>query len=366
MSSKIPLNSLLRHIAPIQDALSAAADRVVRSGYYVLGPHVEAFENAFAAYCGAEHCIGVANGTDALELSLRGVGVLRGDRVAVVANAAMYSTSAVLAIGAEPVFVDVGDDATMDPKALSAAIEQTGVRAIVLTHLYGRLADVDAIVEIARTAGASLVEDCAQAHGAKHANGRAAGSFGDAASFSFYPTKNLGALGDGGAVVTRRADVAARVRQLRQYGWGEKYRNEHLGGRNSRLDEMQAAFLNLMLPLLDDWNTRRREIANLYSSGIRNPAITLPPKSGEDSVAHLYVVRCADRERLRSHLQAHGIGTDVHYPLPDYHQPCFEGAYASLHLPNTERDAQSVLSLPCFPELTDAEVEQVVDACNRF
>lgn len=366
MSSKIPLNSLLRHIAPMQDALSAAADSVVRSGYYVLGPHVKDFENAFATYCGAEHCIGVANGTDALELSLRGVGVSRGDRVAVIANAAMYSTSAVLAIGAVPVFVDVGDDSTMDPAALSAVIERTGIRAVVLTHLYGRLADVDTIGEIAKTAGAWLVEDCAQAHGAKHVNGRVAGSFGDAASFSFYPTKNLGALGDGGAVVTSRAEVASRVRQLRQYGWGEKYRNEMTGGRNSRLDEMQAAFLNLMLPLLDGWNTRRREIANLYSNSIRHSAIEVPPNSGVDSVAHLYVVRCEDRERLGAHLLASGVGTDVHYPVPDYHQPCFEAAYASLHLPNTERDAQSVLSLPCFPELTDAEVEQVVDACNRF
>ena len=366
MSSQIPLNSLLRHISPMQDALSTVADRVVRSGYYVLGPHVHAFESEFAAYCGVDHCVGVANGTDALELSLRGVGVTRGDRVAVIANAAMYSTSAVVAIGAVPVFVDIGDDSTMDPAALRLATEQEDVRAIVLTHLYGRLADVDSIVEIAKLAGAALVEDCAQAHGARHADGRVAGSFGDVASFSFYPTKNLGALGDGGAVVTGNADIAARVRQLRQYGWGAKYQNEIGGGRNSRLDEMQAAFLSMMLPHLDTWNARRREIANLYTNGIRNTAIAVPAIAHDDSVAHLYVVRCDERDRLRSHLEALGIGTDVHYPLPDYRQACFEGAYDSVHLPRTERDAQSVLSLPCFPELTDAEVDQVVDACNRF
>jgi len=366
MSPTIPLNSLLRHIEPLQDELVAISDRVIRSGYYVLGPHVEAFENQFARYCSVDHCVGVANGTDALELSLRAVGVEAGDRVAVVANAAMYSTSAVLAIGAVPVFIDVSDDATMAPASLRTTVASEPVRAIVVTHLYGRLADVSSIAGIARTKGITLIEDCAQAHGARDASGRAAGSFGDIASFSFYPTKNLGALGDGGAVVTRHAEIAARVRQLRQYGWGQKYTNELAGGRNSRLDELQAAMLSAMLPRLDEWNSRRRDIANHYSTAIRNAAIEVPPVAAEEFVAHLFVVRTQQRDRLRGHLSDHGIGTDVHYPLPDHRQPCFNGRYGEVPLPRTERDARTVLSLPCFPELTDIEVERVVNACNRF
>lgn len=362
----IPLNSLLRHVEPLQEELAAVSDRVIRSGYYVLGPHLEAFEAQFARYCGVDHCIGVANGTDALELSLRAVGVQAGDRVAVVANAAMYSTSAVLAIGARPVFVDVCEDSTMDPAALRNALETDAVRAVVVTHLFGRLADIDSISAIARASGAALVEDCAQAHGARDQSGKTAGSFGDVASFSFYPTKNLGALGDGGAVVTRSADVAARVRQLRQYGWGQKYRNELAGGRNSRLDELQAAMLSTMLPRLDGWNSKRREIANHYSANIKNVLIEVPPAGAEESVAHLYVIRSPERVRLRAHLTEHGVGTDVHYPLPDHRQPCFAGQYDEVLLPRTERDAETVLSLPCFPELTDNEVEQVVSACNQF
>lgn len=366
MSSTIPLNSLLRHIEPLQDELVAISDRVIRSGYYVLGPHVEAFENQFARYCGVDHCIGVANGTDALELSLRAVGVEAGDRVAVVANAAMYSASAVLAIGAVPVFIDVSDQGTMAPASLRNAVESEPVSAIVVTHLYGRLADVSSIASIAHAGGMPLIEDCAQAHGARDASGRTAGNFGDIASFSFYPTKNLGALGDGGAVVTRHAEVAARMRKLRQYGWGQKYTNELAGGRNSRLDELQAAMLSAMLPRLDAWNSRRRDIANYYSTTIRNAAIEVPLTAGEEFVAHLFVVRTPQRDRLRCHLSSHGIGTDVHYPLPDHRQPCFNGRYQDVQLSRTECDAGTVLSLPCFPELTDLEVERVVNSCNRF
>ena len=367
-SPPVPLNSLARHVAPLRAQLLDAMAGVVDGGHYVLGPDVEDFEAAFAAYCGVAHCIGVGNGSDALELAMKAVGVGPGDRVAMPANAAMYAATAALACGAEPLFVDVDEDATLDPVALVAALDAPGtpVRAVVATHLYGRLSRIEAISAACHARGIALVEDCAQAHGARAADGRRAGAFGDAAAFSFYPTKNLGALGDGGAVVCNDADIALRLRSLRQYGWERKYVNALPGGRNSRLDALQARVLMVKLPLLDGWNRRRREIANRYGRGIRNPAIRLPPPAGMESVAHLYVVHCGERERLRAHLTAAGIASDVHYPLPDHHQPCFAGRHAGASLPVTERHARTALTLPCFPELTDDEVERVTDACNSF
>lgn len=366
MSSQIPLNSLLRHTSVLQADLIRASQEVIRSGYYVLGPQVEAFETEFARYCGTDHCIGVANGTDALELSLKALGVSAGDKVAVVANAAMYSTSAVLAAGAIPVFIDIADDSTMDPGALRSAAAANTLSAVVVTHLYGRLADMAGILGVADAFNIPVVEDCAQAHGARDEGGRAAGSLGALGSFSFYPTKNLGALGDGGAVTTSDPQLAQRVRQLRQYGWGQKYDNEIPGGRNSRLDELQAAMLRVMLPRLDAWNARRREIGNRYSTSIRHPDIAVPPPGGAEYVAHLYVVRSPRREELREHLAELGIATEVHYPLSDHQQPSLEGKYVDASLERTVRDTALVLSLPCFPELTGDEVDQVVDACNRF
>lgn len=364
----IPVNSLLRHVAPLQAALTACASEVIGSGYFVLGPGVTDFERAFANYCGVGHCIGVANGTDALELSLKAVGVLAGDRVALAANAAMYGTSAVLACGGEPVFVDVDPGiSTMSLASLEAAVlAEPGIRAVIVTHLYGRLAAIEDIVSLCAAKGIAVIEDCAQAHGARLPDGRCAGAFGDVASFSFYPTKNLGALGDGGAVVCRDADIAERTRKLRQYGWTQKYTNGLPGGRNSRLDEIQARMLLLMLPLLDGWNRGRREIANRYSSEIRNDAISVPPVAGAEYVGHLYVVRSARRDELRQHLAAAGVNTDVHYPLPDHRQPCHEGRYLYISLPVTEADAATVLTLPCFPEMTNDEVQRVIDSCNRF
>ncbi len=367
MKNPVPVNSLQRHIHPIKTVLSAAAADVVDSGHYVLGPGVAAFESEFAAFCGVEHCIGVANGTDALELSLKAVGVMPGDRVAVTANAAMYGTSAVLACGAEPVFVDIeGLGSTLDPDQLESLLrEDPLVKAVIVTHLYGRLAAIETIADLCSKHDVRLLEDCAQAHGAAR-GGRKAGSFGDVASFSFYPTKNLGALGDGGAVVCRDPDIALRVRQLRQYGWTKKYENGLSGGRNSRLDEVQARMLSLMLPLLDGWNERRRAIANRYSQEIRNPRIRVPSSAGSEYVAHLYVIRTDVRDELKAHLDLHGIQTEIHYPLPDYRQPCHEDRYADVRLTRTEADCGSVLTLPCFPELTDEELERVVAACNAF
>lgn len=362
----IPVNSLVRQLEPLRDALLAAITGVVDGGHYVLGSGVEAFEAAFASYCGVPHCVGVANGSDALELALRATGVAPGDRVALPANAAMYATGAALACGAEPVFVDVTEASTLDPDALARACSGHAPRAVVVTHLYGRLADIGPIARLCAEHGIALVEDCAQAHGARAGDGRRAGAFGDAATFSFYPTKNLGALGDAGAVVCRDPRLAARLRALRQYGWERKYVNAIAGGRNSRLDELQARVLALKLAHLDEWNRRRRDIANRYSRGIRNARIVAPPPAGEEYVAHLYVVHSDDRDALRAHLARAGIGSDVHYPVPDHRQPCFGGRYRDLSLPVTERQCATALTLPCFPELTDDEVAEVIDACNRF
>jgi len=366
MAAPIPVNSLSRHIAPLQDSLSRIASEIVSGGYYVLGPNVKAFEQEFALYCGANHCISVANGTDALELSLKALEVGTGDLVAVVANAAMYGTSAVLACGATPLFIDTEDHGLMSPAAFAKALE-AGARpkVAILTHLYGKLADIKQFRSLCASHGIKILEDCAQAHGAE-LDGHRAGSFGDIACFSFYPTKNLGALGDGGAITTNASALAERAAQLRQYGWSEKYTNTLLGGRNSRLDEMQAALLRHLLPLLDGWNQRRREIANRYAEGLANPRIQHLGRVGAEHVAHLYVVRCDDREALRAHLQASGVQTEVHYPVCDHRQPCHAGAFDHISLPISERDANRVLTLPCFPELTNAEVDQVIAACNLF
>ena len=367
-TSAVPLNATSRRFGPLAGAIAEAATRVASDGRCILGPGVAAFEAAFAQYCGAAHAVGVGNGTDALEIALKATGIAAGDRVAIAANAAMYAATAVLACGAEPVFIDVlADEATLDPALLEATLARdAGIRGVVATHLYGRLARVDAIAGTCRRHGAMLVEDCAQAHGARTADGRRAGSLGDAAAFSFYPTKNLGALGDGGAVVTGDPDIAARARSLRQYGWRDKYRNLLPGGRNSRLDELQARILLLQLPQLDGWNARRREIAARYAAGIHHPDIHVPARSGESDVVHLFIVHSARRDALREHLVADGIGCDVHYPVPDHRQPILAEAHAGTVLPVTEAQAASVLTLPCFPELTDAEASAVINACNRF
>lgn len=368
MSIVVPINALTRHVAPLRGELLAAVAAAIDEGRYVLGPGVAAFERAFAGYCGVAHCLGVGNGTDALELALKAVGVVPEDAVAVTANAAMYATTAILACGATPVFVDVLDsEATLDPAALERALDgNPRIRAVVATHLYGRLARMAELLDTCRARGIAVVEDCAQAHGVRGSDGKHAGAYGDAAAFSFYPTKNLGALGDAGAVVTDDDAIAERVRALRQYGWERKYVNALPGGRNSRLDELQARVLSLLLPHLDAWNARRRAIAARYTREIRHRDIRVAPEGGEDYVAHLYVVHCERRDALRKHLAAAGIETDVHFPTPDHRQPCHGGRFEAVSLPVTERHARTALTLPCFPELRDNEATLVIDACNRF
>jgi len=364
--TRVPFNALDRHNGgELAVRMNQEATRIINGGWYVLGKEVEAFEHEFAAYCGTRYAIAVASGSDALELAIACLGLPDGCKIAVAPNAAMYATLAVLANRKIPLFVDVSaTGSTLDPRALEEALTPS-TRAVVATHLYGRLADTRAILDIAKRNNLIVIEDCAQAHGARR-DGRKAGAFGHIGCFSFYPTKNLGALGDGGAITTDDAQLAARLRQLRQYGWTRKYDVGLEGGRNSRLDELQAALLRIKLPLLDGWNQRRREIAKRYSDGIRHPRIAVPVIEDESYVGHLYVVHCDQRERLRSHLVEQGVGVDVHYPIPDHRQRVFADRYAGLSLPVTERLSQTALSLPCFPELHDEEVEAVIDACNRW
>lgn len=363
----VPLNDPKRLVDTLDGMLQRTAVDVISSGSYVLGAHVAAFEDAFAAYCGTRHCVGVANGTDAIELALRACDIGPGDGVVVVANAATYATSAVMAIGAQPVFADVDDNGLLSSGTLSEALARvlTPPRAVVITHLYGQLADMEPILAVSRQHGLKVIEDCAQAHGA-HMRGRRAGAWGDAAAFSFYPTKNLGAFGDAGAVLASDDTVISRVRQLRQYGWSDKYVNTLSGGRNSRLDELQAALLLRLLPGLDHRNARRRALAQRYSREIRHPLIDVPVIDDERHVAHLYVVRSQRRDALARHLAAAGVGSAIHYPVPDHRQQTIFMRDSHVELPMTDAWCNSVLSLPCFPELEDMEVDAVVAACNGW
>jgi dTDP-4-amino-4,6-dideoxygalactose transaminase len=346
----------------LKDAIESAISSVTTSGRYLFGHYTAAFEVAFADYCGTRHCIGVANGTDALEIALRAVGCRPGDDVVTTPNSGMYATAAILAVGARPVLVDIEPrHMTMSPGALAQVLNPQ-VKAVVVTHLYGRLADMEAISAITR--GIPLIEDCAQAHGAER-GGMKAGSFGGIGCFSFYPTKNLGALGSGGAIVTSDDRLAQAVRELRQYGWGSKYCAVRPGGRNSCLDEIQAAILTAKLPFLDGWNAKRRDIVRRYCESLGNAAI-LHPKGSDDS-AHLCVLRIKNRGELEEHLAGDGIATAVHYPIPDHRQPALRGVFSdTLHLPEAELAADEVLTIPCFAELTDEEIGRVTDSLTRF
>jgi len=362
---QIPINDLKRADAALMLKIAAAVQRVLTSGWYVLGPELEAFEQEFASYCGVPHCVGVANCTDALELALRAVEVAHGQEVATVANAGMYATTAILRADAVPLFIDVDPgDLNMSPGALRSAIS-SNTAAVVVTHLYGRMASIEELVAIANSNGIPVIEDCAHSHGASR-SGKPCGTWGAIGCFSFYPTKNLGALGDAGAVVTSDAALARRIRSLGQYGWTSKYRSTLAGGRNSRMDEIQAAALRAKLPWLDRWNARRREIAAQYSATLADSPVTLPPPAdGPDDVAHLYVIRSPHRDRIRESLCVQGIGTDIHYPVPDHLQESMRGVpFHPTALPVTERSAREILTLPCFPELTSAEVDEVARAVS--
>ncbi|MBQ4854615.1 DegT/DnrJ/EryC1/StrS family aminotransferase [Rhodanobacter sp. B2A1Ga4] len=364
----VPFLSLREVNARYADELKAAAARVIDSGWYVLGDELVAFEQEFAGWCGVRHAVGVGNGLDALSLILRGykeLGVLsEGDEVIVPGNTFIASFLAISENRLVPLPVEP-DAATfnLDPACVEAAIGPR-TRAIMAVHLYGQLADMPALAALARRRGLLLIEDAAQAHGAL-CDGRRAGAFGDAAAFSFFPAKNLGALGDGGAVVTGDAALARRIAALRNYGSEVKYR--HLcQGLNSRLDEMQAALLRVKLKYLDADVAWRRRVAHRYRDGIRHPRIGLPGAVREEQHAwHLFVVRCAERDALQRHLRAQGIQAQVHYPVPAHRQPAYP-ALRRVCLPLTERLCDEVLSLPLGPTLGDDDVARVIDACNAF
>jgi aminotransferase EvaB len=357
--STVPFNDLGRGTSSIRPALDEAIARVVSSGWYVLGPEHDAFEKELAAYAGVTHAIGVGNGTDALQLALTGLGVVAGDTVLTAANAGGYTSTAARSVGAIPVFADVDLTSmllTVDTIAAALAGLDVTPKVIVVTHLFGATAEIEAIVDWAHARDIFVLEDCAQSLGAM-AGTRRAGSIADVATTSFYPTKNLGALGDGGAILTSDGELATRLRQLRQYGWSSKYSTSVEGGRNSRLDELQAAVLRAKLPLLDGWNERRRQIHARYESAVSANA-RMVNTANPAYVGHLAVVEVADRDAARAVFEAHGIRTDVHYPTPDHRQPIAEGdAHGDLSV--TERIADRILSVPLFPELTSEEVDRI-------
>lgn len=363
----LKINDLSARVAGYEAKLNKAFSDVIDSGWFILGPKVAEFEIAFANYIGGSYCVSVANGTDAIEIALRALGVTVGDAVATVANAGMYTTTAVLAIGAQPVYMDVDLHTKNVTMHEVERVVSSGVKAVVVTHLYGlAVSELEQISSFCASKGVLLLEDCAQAHGAR-LNGKTVGVFGDAASFSFYPTKNLGALGDGGAIITSNRIVAEKAMGLRQYGWKSKYQVEIGGARNSRLDELQASILSIFLPDLDESNAARRRIACRYSEGIKNPLVVHPFMGcGADYVAHLYVVRSKLRDLLKLHLSNHGIASDVHYPVPDYSQPVFGGQFKSISLKNSEVLSEEVLTLPCYPEMTENQINEVIVAVNSW
>ncbi|NTU83721.1 MAG: DegT/DnrJ/EryC1/StrS family aminotransferase [Chloroflexales bacterium] len=360
----VPFGDLARQAVDLGDELTGALARVAVGGWYVLGAEVRAFEEEFAAYCGAASSIGVASGFEALYLALAALGVGPGDEVITVANACVYQAAAILQAGARPVFVDVDPQThNLDPALLAAAITPR-TKAVIPVHLYGQLARMAEILEVARPRGIAVIEDAAQAHGA--GDERRAGAWGDLACFSFYPSKNLGALGDAGALTTDDKALADRLRRLRMYGWGEKYITTEPGGRNSRLDEIQAAALRVKLRRLDAWNAARHERAAWYRALLAGLPLGLPADT-PGHVYHLFVVACDARDDLRRHLIASGVGCDIHYPLPAHLQPAYAHlGYKPGDLPVTEGLAATILSLPLYPELTRQEVEYVAGAVRQF
>ncbi len=366
MSLSVPAVDLAGQYHVISEEIDAAVKRVLAGGLYILGEETRTFEVEFAAYVGTEYGVGVASGTNALTLALQAVGVQSGDEVITVGHTAVATVVAVEQAGARPVLVDIAPMTfTIDPARLESSISPR-TRAILPVHLYGHPSDMEPILAIARQHGLAVIEDCAQAHGAYY-RGRPVGGWGDAAAFSFYPTKNLGAVGDGGVVVANQADVAERLRLLRQYGWASRYISQ-VKGSNSRLDELQAAILRVKLRYLAGWNEQRRELAAHYTTLLKDTDLVLPRAVGDVThVYHQYVIRVKERDALLAYLRERGIGAQVHYPVPVHLQP----AYADLgllpgSLPETERAAAEILSLPLYPEMRREAVEIISEAIQEW
>ncbi len=365
--TQVPFNDLTLQYETLRPEMDAAMQAVIDSCAFINGPEVKAFEADFEAFCEVEHCIGVSNGTHALEMALRALDVGPGDEVIVPAMTFIATMEPVAMLGATAVIVDVDPETkNMDTEKLAAAVTAR-TKVIMPVHLHGAMADMTRIMAIASDAGVRVVEDAAQAHGARH-NGVRAGGIGDLAAFSFYPGKNLGAYGDAGAVVTRDAGLAEQVRRLRDHGRlpGEKF--DHLTiGSNYRMDTLQAAVLNVKLKRLEDWNKRRREIAAAYSAGLGNVVGTPHSRDTDENVFHLYVIEVEDRDAVRSRLNEAGIATGIHYPEPlNLHTAIRETTpYGPGDFPCAEHLAASMLSLPIFPEMTDAQVTHCIDAVRN-
>lgn len=363
---KIPFVTFLPIEKELNDELRGAFDKVFARSWYISGVENEDFEKAFAEYCGTKYCIGVGNGLDALMLSLRALGVGKEDEVIVPSNTYIATVLAVTYVGATPVFVEP-DIRTfnINPTLIEAAITEK-TKVIMPVHLYGQACDMDPIMKVAKKYGLKVVEDCAQAHGATY-KGKKIGTFGDVAGFSFYPGKNLGALGDAGAVVTKNKELADKIRALGNYGSDYKYHHIYKGN-NSRLDEMQAAFLTVKLPHLDRMNEERRKIAKMYTEGIINSKIVLPyVKNNCVPVWHIFAVKCNEREAFEKYLNNRGIGTNKHYPIPIHLQECYRDLNISKGMfPIAEEISSTELSLPIYYGMMDEEVRYVIDVINEF
>ncbi len=363
IATSVPMNDLSRGIARDRTSLDSAVAAVLDSGYVIMGPHHNAFESALAKYLGVDHVLGVASGTDALEIAIKAVMPAGKTSVMTAGNAGGYTSTAARRGGFQVRYADIDPNSLcLSRQTVSDALTDD-IGVVVVTHLYGNLTDISAIVALCHERGIRVVEDCAQAIGARRDDG-AAGSFGDISATSFYPTKNLGAIGDGGAIATNNADFAHRASQLRQYGWVSKYRVAVPGGTNSRLDELQAAFLLVRLPLLDAFNERRRTIVQRYGAAATKSPLQVLAADGPHHAAHLAVALSPRRTDVREQLLKKGVVTDVHFPVPDHQQVGFGALPQSL--PHTERASLEVLSLPCFPELTDEEVDLVCDAIRTL
>lgn len=363
---KVPFVSFLPLERELDASLRSAFERVYKKSWYISGEEDTNFESAFAEYCGAKYCIGCGNGLDALMLSLKALGVGEGDEVIVPSNTYIATALAATYVGAKPVFVEPEIRTfNIDSGKIEKAITEN-TKAIMPVHLYGQPCDMDPIMALAQKYNIYVVEDCAQAHGATY-KGRKVGSFGDAAGFSFYPGKNLGALGDAGAVITDNKELADKIRALGNYGSDYKYHHIYQGN-NSRLDELQAAFLLAKLPHLDQANEERRKIADKYIAGIKNSKITIPDV--DDAVLpvwHIFAVRSGRREELEKYLSDCGIGTNKHYPIPIHMQECYKDlGFKEGDFPIAEEISATELSLPMYYGMTDAEVQYVIDCINKF
>jgi dTDP-4-amino-4,6-dideoxygalactose transaminase len=348
-----------------EQELTKIASQVISSNQHILGKNVVEFENSFAKYLKINHCFGVANGSDALVIALRSIGITANDEVATAANAGFYTCAALNQIGAEPIFIDIEPDTLqMNPDDLKVKISNSNIKAVVVTHLFGQVAPIKEIVSICEKESIKVIEDCAQAHGAELDNQKV-GTFGDVATFSFYPTKNLGAIGDGGAVVTNNQVFAENIVSLRQYGWSKKYHVDSKFGMNSRLDEIQAAFLSRKLTNLDVWNEERIFIAKKYFSEFKNNKIKLVPNT-LSGVAHLFVIITSNRRELISHLTKNNIHSGIHYPIADHRQKVFEGKFDNVILPVTEDFVGKILSIPIYPGMTTDKINHVIKVINSF